>query len=394
MTTKVELDPRLRGDIKLELERIKSFLEYIGNPQDKFKSVIIGGTNGKGSVTFYLSNLACKLTKYKIGRYISPHLISWNERFIINEKSISNKQLENLSIDVIEKVKEFEKEQKEHGILTEFEIYTAIAFELFAKEKVDLAFLEVGMGGRLDATNVIDSKNTLCSIITNVSLDHTQYLGKTIKEIAFEKAGIIKENNFIVTGTNNEALDVISKQAKDLNAKLISVELEKSQNYIQKNIRIALVAWNIISKGIEAENLKLFLEGLTFPGRFQCFEDQKILVDGAHNPDGAIELRKSINEKFQNKKTIYIIGILDKDYKSFIQNLIPQGVTVICTEPKSKRATKKELLYICVRENNSKSITAINLQEAINQAKEIDHDLIVITGSLYLVGEALSNLRL
>ena len=188
-----------RQTIKLGLDRIKACLDYLGNPQDKFKSVLIGGTNGKGTTTFYLSNLACKLTDYKIARYTSPHLILWDERFVINERIVDHDFLHSLSKETINEMLEFEKKNPQYGQLTEFEIYTIIAFKLFASEKVDLAFLEVGMGGRLDATNTTSPENTLLSVITNISLDHTEHLGNTIEKIAYEKAGIIKENDYIVT---------------------------------------------------------------------------------------------------------------------------------------------------------------------------------------------------
>lgn len=381
-----------RQTIKLGLERIKSCLEYLDNPQEKYKSIIIGGTNGKGSVTFYLSNLLCTFTDYKIGRYISPHLISWNERYVINESIINNSLLKETSIEVAKKIRDFET--KTNNLLTEFEIYTVIAFYLFAKEKVDMVCLEVGIGGRLDATNVASSKNTLCSIITNVSFDHTGILGERIEKIAFEKAGIIKKNNHIVTGVTQEAaLKVIKDKAKDLNSTLYLVNTEDLL-YPDKNIEIALKAWEIISSQIQTTNNNInkkdYLKSLQFPGRFHFFEDKKILLDGAHNPQAASELRKLLEKKFSSKKIIYIIGILDKDYKSFITNLIPENSYVICTEPKSSRATKKEILADFVQKNGSNTVIAHDLNNAINKAQKKDYDLIVITGSLYLIGEALT----
>lgn len=388
-----------RKKIKLGLNRIKACLDYLENPQEKFKSVIIGGTNGKGSVTFYLSNLACKYTNYKVGRYISPHLMSWNERFVINEKVIDNKKLNEITQIILEQINEFEKTYKNK--LTLFEILTVIAFKYFEEENVDVAFLEVGMGGRLDATNIVPSKNTLCSVITNVSYDHMEFLGNTTEKIAFEKAGIIKENNYLITGVNGKALRVIENQVRELNAKIILPvqNLEEKETYLDKNIKLALTAWNIISKQIEIkkqrskEAEKLFLENLQFPGRFQYFKNQKILLDGAHNPEAAYELRKLLDLKFKGKKIIYIIGILDKDYKLFIKNLVSKDSSVICTEPKSERATKKEELSKHAELLNLKTILCNNLQDAIDIAKKQEHDLIVITGSLYLVGETLTILN-
>ena len=377
--------------IKLGLERVSACLNYLGNPQNKFKSILIGGTNGKGSTTFYLSNLACKFTNYRIGRYISPHLISWDERFVINEKPVSS--LNRISKEVRKLIKEFENKNKELDKLTEFEIYTITAFYLFAKENVDIAFLEVGLGGRLDATNIVDSKNILCSIITNVSMDHMDYLGYSVENIAYEKAGIIKNNNFIITGASGIALKVIEEQARELKSTLILIDNKNNGSYIDKDIEIALKAWDIISNQTETTfrelNKKEFLQSLQFPGRFQFIESKKILLDGAHNPDAAIELKRLIEKKFKTKKLIYIIGMLDKDYKTFIRNLIPNNSYVICTEPKSERATKKETIAQFLYENGSTTDISINLRQAITKAKSKEHDVIIITGSLYLVGEAL-----
>ena len=378
--------------IRFGLERVQGCLQYLNNPQDNFKSVLIGGTNGKGSVTFYLSNLACKSTNLKIGRFISPHLISWTERFVINEKIVDEKLLNETFSEVTTKIKTFEAKTNE--MLTEFEVYTVFAFYLFAKEKVDIAFLEVGMGGRLDATNVVSTENTLCSVITNVSFDHMDYLGSTVEKIAYEKAGIIKERNIVVTGADTIALTVIEDIAKKQKSEIVHVDVNPINSYKSKNIEIAKVAWKIISNKLNIKpnsfDVENHLNDLQFPGRFQFIKEQNVLLDGAHNPEAAIELKKLLNKTFCDKKIVYIIGILDKDYKSFIDNLIPEGSVVICTEPKSNRATKKEVLAEYISSKGSKVIVANDLSGAISLAKKEKHDLILITGSLYLVGEALS----
>ena len=383
---------RKKAGIKLGLERIKACLEYLGNPQKQFKSVLIGGTNGKGSVTFYLSNLFSKFTPLRIGRYISPHLMRWNERFVISEQAANDELLEKIVNKTLPQIISFENGT--NNFLTEFEVYTVIAFCLFALSGVELAFLEVGMGGRLDATNVVDSEDVLCSIITNVSFDHMDYLGDTIEKIAKEKAGIIKNNGCIVTSVTVDAYRVINKKAGERNALLIHPDVENLLTYKDKNIAIALKAWEFLinklkinmSPEIKAEDL---LKSLQFNGRFQFFKDEKILLDGAHNPAAALELNKLIEANYYRKKNIYIIGILDKDYDAFLRNLLRKDSIVICTEPKSERATKKEILAKCVKEIDSKAIMSNDLRDAIQIAKKEDHDLIVITGSLYLVGEAL-----
>ncbi|MBI2996611.1 MAG: hypothetical protein HYY52_07920 [Candidatus Melainabacteria bacterium] len=379
--------------VKPGLERISACLNYLGGPQNKFKSVLIGGTNGKGSVTYYLSNLACKLTNYKIGRHISPHLISWKERYVINEKSISEEKLDKFAFEVLHEIEKFENKKLVSERLTPFEVYAVIAFLLFAKEEVDIAFLEIGMGGRFDAINVVPSENVLCSIITNISYDHMDYLGSTIEEISYEKAGIIKQNNFIVTAATNSTFEIIKNQAKTLNSKFIHVKHEKDLTYIDKDIEITLAAWSVISSQLKVKvanlNKREFLKSLQFQGRFQFIKEHDLLLDGAHNVAGAIELRNILNKEFHNKKITYILGILDKDYLNFVKNLIPQNSYVICTEPKSKRATRKELLQQAVLTNSSYSEIANDLSSALEIAYKTSHDLIAITGSLYLVGEAL-----
>lgn len=382
---------KTRNYINLGLERIEGFLSYIGNPQDSFKSVIIGGTNGKGSTTFYLSNLACKITNYKIGRYISPHLIRINERFVINEKEVGNNKLNKLAKEIRRKVEAFEKRNPRLGKLTEFEIYTAIAFSLFTEEKVDIAFVEVGLGGRLDATNVIKTENLLCSIITNISYDHTNLLGKTLEDIAYEKAGIIKKKNIIITATKG-GLKTISNRAKELNAKLIKVKTSHLKTCKDKNIEVAVKSWDLISKTLKVKkeiNKKEFLNKLQFNGRFQYLKKEGILLDGAHNPEAAKELNSFLKQKFKNKKKLYIIGFLNKDYRNFINNLISKNDYVICTEPKSNRTTKKEIIQHYLNNKNIHTEKAKSVKEAIKLAKKKSYDLTIITGSLYLVGEAL-----
>ena len=380
-----------RQAVRLGLERINKFLDYLGNPQDSFKSVLIAGTNGKGSVTFYLSNLLCRFSKLKVGRFISPHLISWKERFIINEKMVDDRLLNNTFSEINQKIKIYEENTGE--ILTEFEIYTVLAFYLFALEKVDIAFLEIGMGGRLDATNVVKTQNVLCSVITNISLDHMDFLGNTLEEIAYEKAGIIKANNFVITGVNGKLLKVIEDVSSKNNSSLIKVNVEHCENYKLQNIEVAINAWDIIASKLDVEvdlnSAREYLKKLIFSGRFQFFEDKNILLDGAHNPAAVIELKKLLNKEFPNKKIIYIVGMLDKDYKSFISNLITKSDMVICTEPRSKRATKKECLLAAAGAHASNARTVDNLADSIKYARDLSHDLIVVTGSLYLVGEAL-----
>ncbi len=385
-----------RKVINLGLARIKEFLRYINNPQDSFKSVIIGGTNGKGSVTFYLSNLACKYSNYKVGRFISPHLVKVNERFTINEKEISDVKLLKLRNHILKKVRIFERNNPKHGRLTEFEVQTCLAFYYFNKENIDLAFLEVGLGGRLDAVNVVNSKNTVCSIITNISFDHMNYLGNTLEKIAYEKAGIIKERNIIITSSKGTALNIIKKTAKKLNSKLYIAKTFENENYKSKNIKTALKGWDVICSKLKIKSntrAKAFLKKIDLNGRFQYLEKEKIVLDSAHNPAGAAELKLRLNNRFKGKEKVYILGFLDKDYKGFINRLIEKNATVICTMPKSSRSTPAKTIFNYSKRRSLNVILEKDLKKSINKAMGLKKDLIVITGSLYLVGEAIALLR-
>jgi dihydrofolate synthase/folylpolyglutamate synthase len=387
-----------RERVDLGLERICGFLSYIGNPQDSFKSVIIGGTNGKGSVTFYLSNIANKLTKLRTGRYTSPHLIRITERFVINEEEVDEERLNKTLTFIKKQVSEYESNNNLKEKLTEFEILTATAFKLFQEEGIELAFIEVGLGGRLDATNVINSENTLCSIITNVSFDHMDYLGNTISEIAYEKAGIIKENSTILTAAKDDAFEVINKVAKEKNADLVKIEFDEDIDYKDLAIEIALNSWDIIKEKLQlltelSIDKRRFLRSLQFDGRFQYFKEEKILMDGAHNEAAAKELKKLLDATFKDNKKIYIIGFLDKEYKKIIDALEIKDELVICTEPKSDRATQKENISTYLTSIGKKNITSPDIKDSILNARKEKHDLIVITGSLYLLGEALDIIK-
>lgn len=367
-------------------------MKHLGNPQDSFKSIIVGGTNGKGSTCNYLSHLFKYETTLKVGKYTSPHLINFNERYSINN-TVLNVERVNKAFDyILKEAKSFEENHPELNKLTEFELYTATGFLLFKEEGVDLAILEVGMGGRLDATNIVKTENTICSIITNISLDHTDFLGDTIEKIAQEKAGIIKENNLLITAADEAAFKVLKETANNRSCKIIKVEVKNKNSYIKKNILLAEACWKEISckLGISPRDSKESLTKVGLAGRFQLLEKQGVLLDCAHNEGAARELKKLIQEKYSNKKIVYIIGMLNKDYKSFVKELITKRSTVICVEPTSERATKKEMIAKYLKESDCTVILANSLSDGISLANKEFKDLIVITGSLYLIGEALN----
>lgn len=375
-----------KKDWKLGLNPVKKLLKKINNPQTKFKSIHVAGTNGKGSVCAMVSSIL-KESGFKVGLYTSPHLVDFRERFVINNKKISKKEL----VDIYAKIKPFIRKQ------TYFEIVTSIAFLYFYEKKVDFAVIEVGMGGRLDATNVI---KPLVSIITNIGFEHTDYLGKTLTKIANEKSGIIKKNIPVVTGATGIALKSIKKKAKQKNApffsnlkKIIDYNPQYMKGYYQKkNVSIAIktiqVLNNFYKLNINDANIKKGLEKAKWPGRFQ-FIERNILVDCAHNPDAfKILLNELKNLKYD--KLILLIGLMkDKDIKKIINMLNDFVDYFIITQAKTKRASEPELIAKFVK----KKFTIIrNSNKAFRFAKKIanKNDLILVAGSIYLVGEIYS----
>ena len=402
---------RFKG-IKLGLESINSLLGKLGNPHKELKVIHVAGTNGKGSVCAML-DFILQEAGYKAGRYTSPHLTDFRERFLINNKKITEKEI----------IKYFNLVKKHYTNQTYFEFITAMAFLYFMDKKVDFLVLEVGMGGRLDATNVV---KPLVSVITNVTLEHTNYLGETIKAISYEKAGIIKEKIPTVTGAKNEALGVIKKICKEKNsglflskyykmseiAKPISEHAQKPlvfdktdgffdvNNY--KNLRLSLkgdfqlenaaVAVTVIDVLNKDYNLKINeteikngLKKVEWPGRLE-FIGKNILVDCAHNPDAFLKLGKEI-KKLKFRRLILVIGILkDKDIKSIIKIIEPLADKIVITKPKIDRAAEPE----DIAKYFKKEYKIIeDVKTAFNYAKKIpkNSDLILVKGSIYVVGD-------
>ena len=292
--------------INLGLERIQSILKLIGNPQEKIKIIHVAGTNGKGSVSSILANIL-KCAGYKTGLYTSPHLVEYTERIKINNIDISKKDF----AAYIEKISTIAEKKNIH--LTEFEILTAIAFKYFADNKVEIAVIETGLGGRFDATNVC--KKPILSIITSISLDHTDRLGNTIEKIAFEKAGIIKPKSTILTEISNKGFKIIKNTAEEKKAKLIvatnyvNMSYENGNNYVSiedKKCEFPLLGLyqkanlSIVLQAVEFLRIKTkaVIEGLKtakWPARLEYIKDKNLLIDGAHNPDAAQELKKSLD---------------------------------------------------------------------------------------------------
>jgi len=400
--------------IKLGLDRITHICKKLGNPQKNYKIIHVGGTNGKGSVCKILGSIL-NVGGYNVGIYLSPHLQRFSERFIINNEEISEKEVVNL----VEKIKPIVDDMiKNENIPTFFEIVTAIAFQYFSDKKVDYAIIEVGLGGRFDATNIV---NPEISVITNVSLEHQNILGKTIEKIAYEKSGIIKEKVTLITGATDKGLDVIKKIAKEKNSDVTVVrnknwrkikggvdwqefEINGSlKNYIIKtsligkiqgeNIAISINAIETLQmKGLYISENSIFegIEKSSNPGRMEIIDfEPMILVDGAHNITAMHSLKNTLENDFVYERLILVIGILsDKNVKGILEIITPLADIVILTKSENKRASDPSKLKEMI---NEKEVTIKNkISNAVEYAKRIANkqDLILITGSLYTVGEA------
>jgi len=387
--------------LKPGLKRIKFLLKELGDPHLNYDYVHVAGTNGKGSTAHYCSEILKKDGK-KVGLFTSPHLNDFRERIRVDGEMAKKEKIEPMLEELLKIAKT--------NYSSFFEITTALAMEYFREERVDVAVLEVGMGGRWDATNIIDSK---ISIITDISLEHTEYLGNTIEKIAYEKAGIIKNESKVTTGTRNGALAVIKNITAQRNARLKALnidfqyeikrmEIEGSEfDYINENvirlenrlaglkqIEDACLAVNALEEKVKEESIKKGIKEAYAAGRFEVINpenNQKIILDGAHNPGASLCLAENL-KKF-DIKPIFVLGILkDKDYASIVRNLCPLSDLTIVAEPRSERKLDKRVLAEAAKKYTSVIISK-NLKSGIEIAKSFKRD-VCITGSFYLVGEA------
>lgn len=306
--------------IDLGLDRIRGVLNKLGNPQDNLKYIHVAGTNGKGSVCAMLDSIL-RTAGYKTGLYTSPHIWEYTERIKVCGVDISQEKFAEL-IEIVSKIKIH---------LTEFEILTVIMFLYFSERKVDVVILETGMGGRLDATNVI--KENLCSIITQIDLDHTDRLGKTKDEIAFEKAGIIKKNCPLITGMGYEA---IRDKADNENSMLIFVSPFVTQEFSDalalkglhqtENLSLVLTTVQYLFKDISDKQIIEGLKHVKHPCRFEYFTEKNLIVDASHNPNGIQALRTNLDYYYPNQERRFIFGALkNKNYEKMMQILFREG---------------------------------------------------------------------
>jgi dihydrofolate synthase / folylpolyglutamate synthase len=406
--------------IRLGLGRVKKILKLLGNPQDELRMIHIAGTNGKGSTAVFTASIL-EEAGYRVGIYVSPHLANFRERIRINEKMISAREMAGL-FSLIRLV------APDHG-LTYFEFTTIAAFLYFQRNKVDFAVIEVGLGGRLDATNAI--KKSLVSVITSIDFDHVQYLGKTTQKIAFEKAGIIKKKGTVIDGSNHKkTIEVIKNIAlkkkaglwqvgRDLKAlrykvennyqsfdyrgpgiKLDKLEIKMRGQHQVHNALCALGAIEVLIRQgwpIAEQAIRGGLKNAVWPGRLELFkvynnngERVNVLLDGAHNPAGIKSLKNYLKSAIITFNRLHLVfGVLaDKDIKGMLEAL-PLADTLIITKPKSERvALPQEVAEQAL--GCQPVILTNNVKTAIDKAMSLSgkKDLICITGSLYTVGEA------
>lgn len=404
--------------IQLGMERIEGLLRELGNPENKIKTIHVTGTNGKGSVTSMITNILLA-ANLKVGKFTSPHLVAYNERININGQDISNEDF----ATVITAVKIAADNVVKKGVCqqpTQFEILTAAAFLHFYLAKVDYAVIEVGMGGLWDSTNVI---TPVVSVITNVALDHTDRCGATIERIAMQKAGIIKEKVPVVTAAEGpNALGPIVTMAMFKEAPVYlygkafsgtevyssmegqkftlhagdfyhsDYEIKLPGEHQIKNTSVAIVAAKLVSKQDDRINelaLHLGVANTVWPGRLEKIgSEPELILDGAHNPDGAKALRKALDKYYPQQKVHFVFGMMgDKDMSGVIQELV-KAQDRVYTVPADfgTRAAKPEELAALV---GPQALPMATLEEAYEAALETagPKGIVCICGSLYLVGQ-------
>jgi dihydrofolate synthase/folylpolyglutamate synthase len=428
---------------KFDLRNMEILAEALGHPERRFPSVLIAGTNGKGSTSATLAAI-CQAAGYETGLYTSPHLVKINERIQLNGEPISDAEFTEIYDRVVTTGKRLVAQGKLAQPPSFFETLTAMAFEFFASAKVEIAILEVGMGGRLDATNIV---TPAISVITDVALDHQNYLGNTVAEIAREKAGIIKQNGVVVTLPQHpQANDVIGQVATERNARGVSatryvpnvspgaVKFDalrpiahqtgaffRSRYFIEvmgepvlvetpligrhqlRNVALAIAAAEELNQHgftITPQQIGAGIAQTSWPGRFQFIartnSHPDTIVDVAHNPAGAWALRSAISENFGDRPLTLIFGAMrDKAIPEMLQILAPIAQHLILTHADSPRAASEAEIKQMVPELASDAILTQTVAEAIAQAARVtpQNGLVVITGSIYIVGAALEQLQ-
>jgi dihydrofolate synthase/folylpolyglutamate synthase len=422
---------------KFDLAHMRVLLQAMDHPERRFQSVLIAGTNGKGSTAATLASIL-RASGLKTGLYTSPHLMRMNERIRVNGEEISDSDFAELHAHV----------DRLAGKLTEngelpwhpsfFEMMTAIGFEFFARRKVELAVLEVGMGGRLDATNVVDPR---VSVITDISLDHQKYLGNTLEEIAREKMGIVRPGGVaIVLPQQPEANDVIGNSILELGARAVNAvpyvppvspgsgeylvpSTERGTGYAYRyplevlgeqilvetplvgrhqlrNVALAIAAAVELSgegfRGVTSKSIERGIRETRWPGRFQMIAARpgwpEMVIDVAHNPAGAWALRSALSERYDGRPLIFVFGAMrDKAIAEMAEILFPLAEKVIATRPENPRSASPEEIQQAAARTGTEIEAVEDVQQAVERARSLAGAgaVVVITGSIYMVGEVM-----
>jgi dihydrofolate synthase/folylpolyglutamate synthase len=379
---------------KLGLETIQFLCEKYDHPERGLHFIHVAGSNGKGSVCAILESIY-RHAGYRAGLFTSPHLISFAERIQVNHTQISKEKI----VGLVGKIKPVLDSFPPASHPTFFEAVTLMALLHFQEEKCEIILWETGLGGRLDSTNIV---TPLASVITNISLEHQQYLGNTLTEIAYEKSGIIKEGvPVITTEANSEPLDVIKKIAKNKSAPLFSASFDslpplppQFPEYQKNNISLALKTVDVLQPQLPVSISSLH-EGLytaRWPGRFQIIrrDSQTIILDGAHNVAGFYALTESLNKHFQEKPHILIGVLADKDWPNICRIIAPYGLSFSCTAVSNHRTLAPEALATELKKHTPSHIS-VSIQQDVKDTLIAlkDAPLILVCGSLYLISEAL-----
>jgi dihydrofolate synthase / folylpolyglutamate synthase len=422
---------------KFDLAHVRVLLDALDHPERSFPSVLIAGTNGKGSTAATLASIL-HASGLKTGLYTSPHLMRINERIRVNGKEIRDDDFAELHSNADRAAEKLVEETELPWHPSFFEMMTAIAFEHFAREQVDLAVLEVGMGGRLDATNVVEPR---VSVITDISLDHEKFLGNTVGEIAREKVGIIRADGVVVTLPQQpEANDEIGNAILELGARAVNAVpyvppvSPKSGHYLVpgaeqgepvyryplqvmgeqilvetplvgrhqlRNVALAIAAAVELNQqgfsGVTAKSIECGIRETRWPGRFQVIAARsgwpEVVIDVAHNPAGAWALRSALSERYEDRRLIFVFGAMrDKAISEMAEILFPLADRVITTRPENPRAASPEEIRQAGARTGVEIESVEDVQRAVERARELSvaGTVVVITGSIYLVGEVMS----
>ncbi len=400
------LDSLKGAGIRPGLGPVRGLLKRLGNPQDRFRSLLVGGTNGKGSIAATLAAVL-HAAGYRVGLYTSPHLVDFRERIRVDGVQITEDALRRLIRQV---------RGAGGGPVTYFEFATALAFLHFARSRVEWAVLEVGMGGRLDATNVVRPE---LSVISNIAIDHAEFLGPRLADIAREKAGIIRRGGVCVTAVKQaSARAVIEGVCRERKARLLRVgreiRIRAGRNNLfdircpglelkdlatalkgphqRENAACALGAVGILrGRGVAIgdEAVRKGLSSVRWEGRLEVVHERPtVLLDGAHNPAGAAALRRALAE-FRYRRLLLVLGILaDKDWRSMVRRLVLPAQQVIMTRPPEERALPPEVLAAEAKRYGRGAEVEENPRKAVRKALAAAgrDDLVCVAGSLYLVG--------